>query len=107
MGIAVMRALDRRAACAIACHDPPKNFRGRWPSMRSVSTRLWIGLAALALLASCSGQGCQGCNLQPIPGGFPAEARIENAAELRLARPGLDFIQSELGAIITGIIGTQ
>ena len=53
-------------------------------------------VAFFLLIASCSGGGCSGCGscagMTPLPGGFPADQAIENAASVRVSRPGLDFI---------------
>jgi MYXO-CTERM domain-containing protein len=62
-----------------------------------------FGVIFVLLLASCSGGGCGGCGgcagMTPLPGGFPTDKVAENAASVRVSRPGLDFIQKELGAI--------
>src|SRR5204862_202495 len=32
-------------------------------------------------------------------GGFPADKAVENAASVRVSRPGLDFMEKELGGV--------
>jgi hypothetical protein len=58
-----------------------------------------VAIATLLASYACSGSiSCGGCGagpLDPIPGGFPAGAQIERAAQVRLTRTGLDFIESE------------
>lgn len=53
----------------------------------------------LLLAGACSGQincgGCFGGALAPIPGGFPEEAQIERAAQVRVTQLGLDQIGRE------------
>jgi MYXO-CTERM domain-containing protein len=76
-----------------------------------------FGVVFFLLVASCSGGGCSsgcgGCGgTTPLPGGFPKDKTIENAASVRVSRPGLDFVEKNLPAIVTqvtnapgGIIG--
>lgn len=58
-------------------------------------------VAAILGATACSGSvncgGCAGGLLDPIPGGFPAEALFDRAAEIRLTQSGLDFIGREFG----------
>lgn len=57
------------------------------------------------LIASCSGGGCSGCTgcagSTPLPGGFPTDQAVENAASVRVSRPGLDFVEKSLPATVT------
>ena len=54
--------------------------------------RLLLPFASLLFLASCSGGGCSGS--------LPADATpIDNAAAVRISRPGLDFLEGNLGTI--------
>src|SRR3954471_9452477 len=67
-----------------------------------------FGVLFFLLVASCSGGGCSsGCGscggTTPLPGGFPKEKTIENAATVRVSRPGLDFVEKELPAIVTNV----
>ncbi|HVH45824.1 MAG TPA: hypothetical protein VM925_25900, partial [Labilithrix sp.] len=63
-----------------------------------------FGAVFFLLIASCSGGGCGGCGgctgLTPLPGGFPAEKAVENAASVRISRPGLDFVEKELPSVV-------
>ena len=67
-----------------------------------------FGVFFFLLVASCSGGGCStGCSgcagTTPLPGGFPKEKTIENAATVRVSRPGLDFLEKELPAIVSKV----
>ena len=60
-----------------------------------------FGVVFFLLVASCSGGGCSsgcgGCGgTTPLPGGFPKEKAIDNAATVRVSRPGLDFVETNL-----------
>lgn len=50
--------------------------------------------------AGCSGGGCGGGPLTPIPGGFPLEQRTENGASVRVTEAGLTFFGQNAGALI-------
>lgn len=62
----------------------------------------------LAVFAGCAGScdGCAGCGITPIPGGFPAGKRIENAAAARLTQHGLGFISANIGALAPALLGS-
>jgi MYXO-CTERM domain-containing protein len=67
--------------------------------------------AALCLvLASCGGggcsSGCSSCGTTPLPGGFPKVSTIPNAASVRVTRPGLDFVQENIGTLAEKALGT-
>lgn len=69
-----------------------------------------FGVILFLLVASCSGggcaQGCSGCGgTTPLPGGFPTDKTVENAASVRLSRPGLDFVEKNLPAIAAQLSG--
>jgi hypothetical protein len=56
---------------------------------------------------SCSGGGCSGCErcgLYPIPGGFPLDQRIPNAAQVRVSANGLQFVESNIGEVATRLL---
>ena len=59
------------------------------------------------LVASCSGGGCSGCSscggTTPLPGGFPTDKAVENAASVRISKPGLTFIEANLPAIASDL----
>jgi len=68
-----------------------------------------FGVVFFLLVASCSGggcaSGCGGCGgTTPLPGGFPKEKAVENAAAVRVSRPGLDFVEKNLPAVVTKIV---
>lgn len=70
-----------------------------------------IGAVSVLLIASCSGGGCSsGCSScggsTPLPGGFPKDKAITNAASVRLSRPGLDFIEQNLGAVAASLVNS-
>lgn len=60
-------------------------------------------------IASCSGGGCSGCSscggTTPLPGGFPTDKAVENAASIRVSRPGLTFLEQNLGPIAADAMG--
>jgi MYXO-CTERM domain-containing protein len=62
-----------------------------------------FGVLFFLLVASCSGGGCSGCGgcagTTPLPGGFPKDQTIPNAATVRVSRPGLDFVEKSLPAV--------
>lgn len=67
-----------------------------------------FGVVFFLLVASCSGGGCSsGCNgcggTTPLPGGFPKDKAIENAASVRVSRPGLDFVEKNLPAVVSKV----
>lgn len=71
-----------------------------------------FGIILFLLVASCSGGGCSsgcgGCGgTTPLPGGFPKEKAIENAASVRLSKPGLDFLATNLPPIASKLAGGQ
>ncbi|RYG70661.1 hypothetical protein EON77_13680, partial [bacterium] len=64
----------------------------------------------VALVVSCAGGGaggCGGCGMTPIPGGFPKAELIENAAVVRVTRPGLDFVGGNVGELAGKILNTE
>ena len=91
----------------------------RW---HSVWFRTFVGLAVmggfscggggcgLLDLGGCAGggcsscEGCESCGIEPLADGFPAEGRIENAAQARLTEPGLRFLEGNLGDVLEGAL---
>lgn len=66
-----------------------------------------FGAVSAILLASCSGGGCSnGCSgTTPLPGGFPKDKAVENAASVRISRPGLDFLEENLPTVVGAAVG--
>lgn len=60
----------------------------------------------VATLAGCAGAG--GCTgVSPLPNGFDRERRVQNAASFRLTEPGLTFLEQNIGAIVSGVMGSS
>ena len=75
--------------------------------MRFRSLRSFRSLAGIALLllafAACNGggcSGCEGCGIAAIPGGFPVDQGIANAAQVRLTSSGVAFLEENIDGII-------
>ena len=68
----------------------------RFSHVRAYNHALGIGFAMV--VAGCSGGGCSsGCSgSSVIPGGFPKDQRVSNAAGVRLTRPGITFLEQNL-----------
>ncbi len=68
-----------------------------------------LAIALVLLVASCSGGGCSGgctaCGTTPLPNGFPQPETIENAAAIRVTRPGLTFLQENLATLTEQALG--
>ncbi len=63
----------------------------------------WIRLCsflALFSLVACGGQGCNGCALTPIKGGFAVDKRQENAIELRITQGFFTFFEQNAGPLV-------
>ncbi len=80
--------------------------RPRSRNSRAFSLRQLVLLAVLFVTA-CSSDSCSsGCGgITPIPGGFPNEKRIENAAALRITQQGMDFIEANIGVLASQLVG--
>ena len=67
-----------------------------------------LAATSVLLVASCSGggcsSGCQSCGIQPLPGGFPKDKTIENAATLRMTKPALDFLGTNMPDLATNLL---
>ena len=73
-----------------------------------VRTCLMFGLlGAMACSGSISCSSCGGGPLDPIPGGFPEQARIERVAQVRLTESGMGFIESEFQNLMAGYLRMQ
>ena len=56
-------------------------------------------------VAAAGAGGCgEGCAVEPIPGGFPIDERIENAAQFRLTESGINFLENNAGALVESIV---
>ena len=67
--------------------------------------RGWALLGLLALFAcdSSGGSGCGGCgSTAPYPANAPA---VENGIQVRLSRPGLDFLEDNIEPLIGDLAG--
>lgn len=82
---------------------------GRNPATTARAKRFLFAVLCL-VLASCSGGGCSSgcstCGTTPIPGGFPKVSTIPNAASVRVTRPGLTFVQENVGTLAEKALGT-
>jgi len=76
--------------------------------LRSWSRRAFA-ISAMSFLAACSGGGCsKGCGgMTPLPGGFPADKTVDNGAAVRITRPGLDFVQSQVPSIAAKLLNAK
>lgn len=66
-----------------------------------------LGILFVMTVAACSGSsGCSGCDgITPLPAGFDNNARIENAASVRVTESGLNFIESNIGNLAATLMG--
>lgn len=63
-------------------------------SKARINLLLSLGVASLVVLTGRCGGGCTGCEgMEPIPGGFPMEERIENGTQVRISESGLRFME--------------
>ncbi|MBX3187778.1 MAG: hypothetical protein KF819_12215 [Labilithrix sp.] len=74
-------------------------------------TRRVLFIVFVLLVASCSGggcgSGCSACGTDPLPGGFQKSFTIPNSAQVRVTRPGLDFLQENLNVLAEKALGTS
>ncbi|MFH1132039.1 MAG: hypothetical protein V1754_11935, partial [Pseudomonadota bacterium] len=68
--------------------------------------RLLLLTSISGLIFACESQGCEGCQQEPIPGGFPVSHRFENAIQVRVARHGLDFLEENFESLVATIVPT-
>src|SRR5688572_13118027 len=73
-------------------------MRGRFFGYGSI-----VPIIALLAAVGCGGEGCD-C-IAAIPGGFPAEERTPNAAQLRLTPSGLAVATSDPEALVGALLG--
>jgi hypothetical protein len=58
------------------------------------------------LIGGCAGgSSCSG--VAPLPEGFKAESRIENAGSVRLTSSGVDFLEKNLGTVAQTLLGAM
>lgn len=78
--------------------------RSHWSNFYRLALTAMFTLALFA----CSGGGgcssCEGCGIEPIPGGYPLDQRIDNAAQVRLSSSGIGFIEDNMDAIVTNFL---
>lgn len=67
----------------------------------------WLLLLALGCSGLGNGGGCGCGSCEPIPGGFPASERQNNAVLAKLTKSGLGLLETQLGAFIQGNGGTN
>lgn len=61
-----------------------------------------VFILSLFALSACSGNfSCTACDLAPIPGGFDESILIRRSAQVRIAGPGLDFIEQDFAGLIS------
>lgn len=65
---------------------------------------LW-GAAATTAVVACSGGGCSSCGLQPLAAGYPRDRAMDNAAAIRVTRPGIDFLAANAPKLATSVLG--
>jgi len=75
--------------------------------MRRVLQHLVLGSIVAVSLGACGGGGCtSGCGgITPLRDGFAPNARIENAGSIRITDSGFGFLEDNLGAIASGLLG--
>lgn len=69
-----------------------------------------FAILVVLIVAGCSGGGCggcAGCGVTPLPQGFPAEARVENAGSVRLTQSGLQFLSGNIGTLVKAALGNM
>lgn len=72
-----------------------RTFGLEWTTIRTIQTFL------LFFTMACGGGGCGGCScVGPIPGGFPIEERVENAAQVRITSSGIGFIEDNIDTLV-------
>ncbi|MGE0790676.1 MAG: MYXO-CTERM sorting domain-containing protein [Sandaracinaceae bacterium] len=77
-------------------------------SLRSLTMHRFTLAVMFALtLFSCNGggcSGCAGCGITPIPGGYPLDQRIDNAAQMRVTQSGLAFVENNIDPIVANFL---
>jgi MYXO-CTERM domain-containing protein len=68
-----------------------------------------VAILFVLIVAGCGGggcSGCSGCGMTPLPGGFPADNRIENAGSVRLTDSGIKFLQDNVGTLAKTLLAS-
>jgi hypothetical protein len=73
--------------------------------MKMSTVKVLALLLALTILGSCEGgsmgcSGCAGCEMEPIPGDFPLDKRVENAVQVHVTQNAIDFLESNYEPLI-------
>ena len=80
----------------------------RIPLPRTTLTRIVAGVGLLIIVAACSSSGSSGCagcdGSTTIPGGFPASARMDNGAQVRLSQTGMSFLENNTSSLLTTLV---
>ncbi len=67
----------------------------------------FVVITSIVFAVSCSGSGCSGCGMTPIPGGFPSAKRNPNAAQLRVSSSGLTAVSANPAALLSSLTGSM
>ncbi len=62
-------------------------------------------LAVLSLAACTGSSGCEG--MKPLPAGFDADSRIQNAGSVRITESGLNLIEDNIPTLATTLLGSD
>ena len=74
--------------------------------MRSRARALSLWIVAGLLFGCSGGGGCGGCDgMEPIPGGFPLDRRVENAVQMRMTPDGVTFLEDNVDQIVASAMG--
>lgn len=61
---------------------------------------------AFASAMGCGGGACGGCEgIEPIPGGFPADQRSDNAVQVRVTSSALSTLSQDPATLVQGLLG--
>jgi|GEM_PF-1817849 len=69
---------------------------------KSFRNARWFALCLIVALWGCSSSGSSGgcgCS-EPIPGGFPKQHRLNNIAQIKLTKKGVDFLKTNTSVLI-------
>src|SRR4051812_42490014 len=67
-----------------------------------------VAVLAVLVVMGCGGGGCSGCacaGVTPLPNGFRASNRIENAGSVRITDTGFAFLEQNLGTLASKLVG--